>query len=258
MIHIYDGNNVMLRALDSVGHERIGLRRRFEQSCVGTHIWCWDGRSHNDRRKAIYPKYKANRTPMAEDRFAQIHVFRECLQHSPAIQIECDYWEADDVVAAMVHRFVCKGLPVTVYTNDLDYWQLMQYQNVRIDGIKLESVPPCEPHHIALYKALVGDKSDNIDGILGFGKKAWATLTPKDRKLLQRVIADDEYELIPQLPLPTRPRNLLLNSENRKEARRALSITNFIPIPEPELEKGIRQGVLNKPAADQLLRKFFL
>lgn len=258
MIHIYDGNNVMLRALDAVGHERISLRRRFEESCHGTHIYCWDGRNHNDRRKAIYPKYKANRTPMAEDRFAQIHVFRECLQHSSAIQIECDGWEADDVVGAMVHRFVTKGLPVTVYTNDLDYWQLMQYRNVRIDGIKLESVPPCAPHHIPLYKALVGDKSDNIDGVKGFGPKSWNGLSPAQHKLLLSAIENDSAEMIAHLELPTRPHNLLMDPANREEARRAMSITRFIPVPEPELDKGISQGVLNKQAADQLLRKFFL
>lgn len=258
MIHLYDGNNVMLRALDSVGHERIGLRRRFEESCIGMHIWCWDGRNHNERRKAIYPKYKANRTPMGEDRFAQIHVFRECLQHSTAMQIECDGWEADDVIAAMAHRFVCRGLAVTVHTNDLDYWQLMQYQNVRINGIKLESVPSCEPHHIPLYKALVGDKSDNILGVHGFGPKAWDALTPPRRKMLMSVIENDSTDLIPHLALPTRAQNLLFDPANREEARRALSITRFIPVPEHELEKGISQGVLNKHAADQLLRKFFL
>lgn len=258
MIHIYDGNNVMLRALDAIGHERISLRRRFEMSCVGTHIYCWDGRNHNQRRKEIYPEYKANRTPMGEDRFAQIHVFRECLQHSPAIQIECDGWEADDVIGAMVHRFVTKGLPVTVYTNDLDYWQLMQYRGVRIDGIQLSGVPNCEPHHIPLYKALVGDKSDNIKGVSGFGPKSWNHLTPPQRKLLQSAIEGDNADMIAHLELPTRPHNLLMSAENRAEARRAISITRFIPVPEHELNKGIRQGVLNKPAADQLLRRFFL
>lgn len=258
MIHIYDGNNVMLRALDAAGHERLSLRRRYELSLTGTHIYCWDGAGHNERRKAIYPAYKANRTPMAEDRFAQIHVFRECLQHSSAVQIECRGWEADDVIAAMVHRFVCRGLQVTVYTNDLDYWQLMQYQGVRIDGIKPESVPNCEPHHIPLYKALVGDKSDNISGVTGFGPKSWNHLTPARRKMLMSVIENDNTDLIPHLDLPTRPQNLLFDAANREEARRALSITKFIPVPDDELEKGISQGVLNKPAADQLLRKFFL
>lgn len=269
MIHIYDGNNVMLRDLDKVGHERLGLRRRYEISNTGMHLWCWDGRNHNQRRKDIYPKYKSKRTPMGEDRFAQIGVFREALQHSNAFQVECDGWEADDVIGALVHRFVSRQiggdprgksakLQITVYTNDLDYWQLMQYPGVRIDGIRMSGVPNCEPHHIPLYKALVGDKSDCIDGVPGFGPKSWDALTPPDRKVLLRAIEEDSEELIHTLPLPTRPRNLLLDPANREVARQCISITRFIPVPEPELDKGIRKGTLNREAANSLFRRFFL
>jgi hypothetical protein len=258
MIHLYDGNNVMLRDLEKIGHERIGLRRRYELSNTGMHLWCWDGRNHNLRRQVLYPEYKGNRTPMAEDRFAQIGVFREALTHSSAFQVECEGWEADDVIGSLAHRFVCKGLQVTVHTNDLDYWQLMQYAGVTIDGIRMQAVPDCEPHHIPLYKALVGDPSDNIKGVPGFGPKSWNALTPPDRKKLLRAIEEDDAGIIPQLPLPTRPRNLLLNSENRKEARRALAVTRFLPVPEAELDAGIKQGVLNREAADSLFRRFFI
>lgn len=261
-IHIYDGNNVMLRDLEKIGHERIGLRRRYAlcNQPGQLHIWCWDGRNHNDRRRMIYPAYKMNRIPMAEDRFAQIGVFREALGHSNATQVECAGWEADDVIGALVHRFASRKDPikVTVHTNDLDYWQLMQYSNVTIDGIQPESIPNCEPHHIPLYKALVGDKSDNIIGVSGFGPKSWNALTPPDRKKLMRAIETNSPELIHELPLPTRPRNLLLNSENRKEALNALAVTRFIPVPESELDAGVKQGVLNETAANDLFRRFFL
>jgi hypothetical protein len=258
LIHIYDGNNVMLRDLEKIGHERIGLRRRYEISTQGMHLWVWDGRNHNLRRQVIYPAYKAKRTPMAEDRFAQIHVFREALTHSPCTQIECDGWEADDVIGALVHRFAMMKAPVTVHTNDLDYWQLMQYSNVTIDGIKPTAIPNCEPHHIPLYKALVGDPSDNIIGVPGFGPKSWNALTPPDRKKILIAIEQDRADLIHELPLPTRPRNLLLNSENRKEARSALAVTRFLPVPEAELDAGIKQGILNREAANALFRRFFL
>jgi DNA polymerase-1 len=258
VIHLYDGNNVMLRDLDKVGGERIGLRRRYDMSTNGIHIWCWDGRNHNERRRMLYPAYKMNRTPMAEDRFAQIGVFREALQHSPCYQAECDGWEADDVIGALVHRFASRKMPVTVHTNDLDYWQLMSYSNVTIDGIRVQAVPNCEPHHIPLYKALVGDPSDNIIGVKGFGPKSWNALTPPDRKKLLRAIDENSPELIHELPLPTRPRNLLLNSENRKEAKLALAVTRFIPVPEAELDAGMKQGVLNREAANALFRRFFL
>lgn len=260
MIHIYDGNNVMLRDLDKVGHERIGLRRRYEISNTPgeVHIWVWDGRNHNERRRAIYPDYKINRTPMGEDRFAQIHVFREALTHSTAVQVECDGWEADDVAGALCHRFVSKGLPVTLLTNDLDWYQLMQYKGVKIDGIRPEGIPDCAPHHIPLYKALVGDTSDNIKGVPGFGPKSWNNLTPPQRKLLQSAIEGDNADMIHALDLPTRPHNLLMNPDNREIARKAIAITRFIPVPDAELDAGIKQGVLNRQAAHDLFKKFFI
>lgn len=272
MIHLYDGNNVMLRDLDKVGGERIGLRRRFEISTSGAHIWVWDGRNHNERRRAIYPEYKMNRTPMAEDRFAQIGVFREALSHSPCFQAECPGWEADDVIGALVHRFasnrtgkdangmggVSAPIKCTVHTNDLDYWQLMQYSNVTVDGIRPQAVPNCEPHHIPLYKALVGDKSDNIIGVKGFGPKSWNQLSLPQRKLLQSAIEGDNADMIHALELHTRVHNLLLNPDKRAEARAALTVTRFIPVPEPELDAGITKGVLNREAANALFKRFFL
>lgn len=274
MIHIYDGNNVMLRDLDKVGRERIGLRRRYEMTFDNDmHIWVWDGANHNQRRRDIYPQYKMQRDPMAEDRFAQIGLFRELLDHSPATQVRCRGWEADDVIGQLVHKFVSHrkntrpdgmggesaNLQVTVHTNDLDYWQLMQYRGVTIDGIRMEGVPNCEPHHIPLYKALVGDKSDNIDGIPGFGPKSWDALTPPDRKLLLRILEGDEpVERIQDLPLKTRPRNLLLDKANRELAVRCMSITRFLHVPEDELEKGITVGTPNRDAARKLLREFLL
>lgn len=259
MIHIYDGNNVMLRDLDKVGSERIGLRRRYEASMAGgMHIYCWDGRNHNARRRDIYPAYKMNRTPMAEDRFAQIGVFREALQHSSCFQAELDGWEADDVVGALALRFSAKAIPVTVYTNDLDYWQLMAHPHIRIDGIRPEGVPPCEPHEIPLYKALVGDKSDNIIGVRGFGPKSWIQLSQSQRKLLQSAIEGDNADMIHALELHTRVHNLLLNPEKRAEACAALHVTPFIPVPEAELNAGLKQGAVNRDAANALFRRFFL
>jgi len=222
------------------------------------HIYCWDGRNHNARRQDIYPAYKANRVPMGEDRFAQIGLFREALSHSCAAQIECDGWEADDVIGALVHRFATKHVPVTVYTNDLDYWQLMVYKNVTINGIQMKSVPDCEPHHIPIYKALVGDSSDNIIGIHGFGKKSWNALTLPQRKMLQRAIENDDVSIIIGMPLPTRVMNLLMDPANRAAARAALAVTRFIPVPDNELNAGIKPGTLNREAANQLFKRYFL
>lgn len=256
MIHLYDGNNVMLRDLDKIGHERIGLRMRLAQCEDGdTHIFCWDGKGHNKRRQDIYPAYKANRVPMGEDRFAQIQLFRECLTHAPAIQIQSDGWEADDVIGALTARFVSRKVAVTVHTNDADYWQLAVYKNVTLNGVKPLD---CAPQHTPIFKASVGDSSDNIIGISGFGPKAWAMLPPFWINEFERALADQDILALLKLPLPKRVLTKLADPQVVAEAAAALIVTRFFPIPDAELDAGITQGVPNRGAYDALLRRFFL
>src|SRR3546814_6748469 len=95
------------------GQKRLSLRQEYQRTQTGTHIWVWDGVRHNDRRKAIYPEYKAKREPMAEDHFAQIRLFRELLTLSPAQQFCVDEWEADDVVATLARKLAARGVSVT-------------------------------------------------------------------------------------------------------------------------------------------------
>src|SRR3546814_21116188 len=95
------------------GQKRLSLRQEYQRTQTGTHIWVWDGVRHNDRRKAIYPEYKAKREPMAEDHFAQIRLFRELLTLSPAQQFCVDEWEADDVVATLARELAARGVSVT-------------------------------------------------------------------------------------------------------------------------------------------------
>jgi hypothetical protein len=221
MIHLYDGNNVMLRDLDKIGRERIGLRRRYELSNTGMHLWCWDGRNHNLRRRVLYPAYKMNRTPMAEDRFAQIGVFREALTHSSCFQVECEGWEADDVIGALVHRFVCKGLQVTVHTNDLDYWQLMQYRTSRSTASASRRCPiasrttfPCTRRWSAISRT-------TSSGCRASDRRAGTPLRrPIARSCFRARSKIDNAEIIHRSNCHTTgPRNLLLNSEKRAEAR---------------------------------------
>lgn len=256
-IHLFDGNNVMLRDLDSATHQRLGLRQRWEQANQPgvLHIWCWDGRNHNDRRKRIYADYKGKRKPMAEDRFAQIHVFRQALEHSNAWQVCCDGWEGDDVIAALVKRFSKRGdIPITIHTNDLDYAQLRSYPQVHLNGVK---PCPCPPHRLALYKAMVGDPSDNICGIPGFGPKAWAALEAYWSAIEKAVDATD-IAAIKAVPFKPAHKAWLLDSPNLMLLRAMLTITRFFPVPDEDISKGIKKGVYNFQAMDTLFRRFFL
>lgn len=251
MIDVYDGNNVLMRALTDVGpHNRGGmnLRQRYH-GLKPSDIWVFDGRGHNQRRQDIYPAYKAHRTPPAENIFAQINMFKDLLKLSPATLIEVDGWEADDVINTIARR----GADVRIHTNDMDYGQIAWLPNVTLNGVKMKDV---EPRWIPLYKALVGDPSDNIAGIPGFGPKSWAALAGQYERFQQATAAGQPHGF--EAYLPKRVVSWLAVSENVEELRSMLLITHFFLVPEDELNAGIVRGSDNLPVADAMLTQFFL
>lgn len=254
MIHIYDGNNVRLRAMTTPklpGQQRLSLRQEYERMQTGSHIWCWDGPKHNDRRKAIYPEYKAKREPMAEDHFKQIKLFRELLTHAPVQQVMVDGWEADDVVGTLARKFAGKGLAVTCYSNDLDYLQLESHPLIKINGIRTREV---EPRWIQLYKALRGDSSDNISGIPGFGPKTWEQCRP----FWPDMEAGIKSGVFPDIPLPSRVVAWLNTPGNMQQLQNMLLITHMFEVPDDELSAGCTTGVADPVAANALLARYFL
>lgn len=253
MINIYDGNSVMIRAMTGAvipGQKKLSIRQRlaFAQP---TDIWVWDGPAHNKRRQDIYPPYKAKRPPLAEDIFAQISLFKELLCHTPATQITVHGWEADDVVATMVKRH--NGL-ITVHSGDVDYYQLLRQPNVVLN---CPTKPPCSPRWICMYKALVGDKSDFIDGIPGFGPKAWESTAPY-REELEAAIRLGSPHSFHALPLPKALLRWLALPESLTTLQNMFLITHMWDVPMDELNAGITVGTPNPTTIETTLRKFFL
>lgn len=140
-------------------------------------IMVTDGLSSTARRKAIYPLYKGTRGTKPEIANVQFNLLKENLiRDFRAIgchSVTQDGVEADDVLA-----FLAQNLEgnILVLSNDGDMAILINDRVSLIKGGTLLTTNPLGPfeiRHIPLYKALVGDASDNIKGAMGFGKKAW-------------------------------------------------------------------------------------
>ena len=261
MIHLYDGNNVMRRAMEKhgllPGQRPMTLRMRFEHCCLqspGSQLWCWDGYGHNERRREIYAPYKMNRTPPAEDIFAQIKLWRDVLRHSPATQVCVEGWEADDVIATLARRFAKSGHYVTIHSNDMDYAQLLGLGNVTLNGVNTKEIPA---RWIPLYKAMVGDPADNIGGIPNFGPKAWASMEDHWPQIERAIAAGNPAGFI-GLPFKKGVLAWLQDEENVKLLQNMLLVTHFMNVPDDELEGGIILGQLDRQKAHDMLGRFFL
>lgn len=142
-------------------------------------------------RNDIYPEYKATRAKMPDDLRPQIERIREMVDVFGLPRLEKEGAEADDVLGTIAVQAVEKGLGVKIITGDRDLLQLVNDRvYVNLAGSKLSEAKDygpqdvvealgVRPDQVVDYKALVGDKSDNIPGVTGVGEKTALSLLEK-------------------------------------------------------------------------------
>ncbi|MFZ3233503.1 MAG: 5'-3' exonuclease H3TH domain-containing protein, partial [Patescibacteria group bacterium] len=145
-----------------------------------------DSREPNFRSK-IYAEYKATRDRMPDDLRSQEPLLYELFASLGIPTIALGGFEADDIIGTFATKFG-KDADNSVYivSGDKDLYQFVG-ENVAVydtmkrvvarrkEAIEKFGVPP---ERVVDYLAIVGDASDNIPGIQGFGpKKAEALIT---------------------------------------------------------------------------------
>ncbi|HNT54073.1 MAG TPA: 5'-3' exonuclease H3TH domain-containing protein, partial [Anaerolineaceae bacterium] len=157
-------------------------------------------------RNESYPDYKATRAKMPDDLRTQIERIRQMLDAFGIPRLEVEGVEADDVLGSIARQVVAAGLGVKIITGDRDLLQLVDDRIiVNLAGSKLSEsrdftaamvveLLGVRPDQVVDYKALVGDKSDNIPGVPGVGEKTALTL------LSQYQTLDSIYDHLPDIP----------------------------------------------------------
>jgi DNA polymerase-1 len=235
------------------------LRRRFETGSSLKQVWydvrnqpgvfVFDGAYAKDRRKKLYPEYKARRTPASDFLYKQFDLFREMCQFLPIACIRVKGWEADDVIATLVRSEPNEQF--IIESTDVDF---MQLPNVRIAR---EKPAPVEPQYMRLYKTLVGDPSDNIGGLKGFGKGAWDKLSASAKDFL---IESFEHPEGPWELLGTEVNSRLLDRivDSQEQLRLFWHIVGLWDVPMDELLAGTKIGVDDVPSAEKVFKEYML
>ena len=138
-----------------------------------------EGKMSKSRRKAFYEGYKAGRgrPPEAYDEFNRLkEEIVKAFRGVGAIAVSQDGVESDDVIA-----YLCGTLveDIVILSNDGDLAVLLSDRISHMRNGKLlteNPYGPFSPRFITIYKALVGDPSDNLKGAPGFGKQAFMNL----------------------------------------------------------------------------------
>jgi len=132
-------------------------------------------------RHEMFSDYKATRAKMPDDLRPQIERIREMVDIFNLPRLEMEGYEADDVLGSVARVAAEQGLGVKIITGDRDLLQLVNERTaVYVAGDDKTYVTDQDvvnskfgipPHQVVDYKAIVGDKSDNIPGVPGVGEK---------------------------------------------------------------------------------------
>ncbi len=136
-------------------------------------------------RHEKYDEYKAGRKPMPEELREQIPLLKEWLTLFGYRVIECPRYEADDILGTLARICEDSGNSCVIATGDRDSLQLIS-ENVKVllsatkagkpeivtfDKEALMDKYGLTPPQMIELKALMGDASDHIPGVLGVGEK---------------------------------------------------------------------------------------
>jgi DNA polymerase I len=134
-------------------------------------------------RHQEYAAYKGKRLKMEDALKTQFPIIRELLAVLKVPIIEEPGFEADDVIGTLAKQGARRGLDVEIVTGDRDAFQLVEprvkvlytrkgiTEVDRVDEEFIQNRYQLTPEQLIDLKGLMGDSSDNIPGIPGFGEK---------------------------------------------------------------------------------------
>ena len=154
----------------------------------------FDGIGGSDSRKNIIPEYKSGRRATRitnweafdsvedenDSQIDQIQRIAQYLKTLPVKTVQIDKVEADDVIAYMREELSHDpNNKIFIVSSDKDYLQLAKENLIIYRPIEKKYYTPetiletfgCSVDNFLLYKLLMGDSSDKIEGLKGLGPK---------------------------------------------------------------------------------------
>jgi DNA polymerase-1 len=140
-------------------------------------------------RHSDFLDYKANRQETPEDLVSSLPDIKKIIRGFNLPVVECDGYEADDLIGGLAQQAEKEGFEVFMVTPDKDFGQLVTdkikiykpgYQGGKVEILGAKEV--CEKWNIKNVSqvidilGLMGDASDNIPGIPGIGEKTASKL----------------------------------------------------------------------------------
>lgn len=236
---VIDGNSIINRAYygikllstkDGVYTNAVfgflNMMKRFEDMCSPDAVAvAFDVHATTFRHK-MYDAYKAGRHAMPDELRSQMPIVKNLLHLLGIKTIECEGWEADDILGTLAARCRENGNECFIATGDRDSLQLA-HGGVKVLLAKTKSTDVMDEQAIAVeygvtpqqliqVKALQGDSSDNIPGVTKVGPKTALDLIARFKTL------DGVYENIDDESIKKGTRTHLI--EDKEQAYLSLKL----------------------------------
>ena len=186
--------------------------------------------------------YKAGRAETPEDFIPDLENLYELLQCLNLPIITAPGYEADDVLGTLAEKAAASGYQVKILSGDRDLFQLIDADkeitilNFTPEALKRSTNSIAEfraeevkeklgilPTQVVDFKALCGDKSDNIPGVRGIGEKTAVQLLNTYNSLDQIYGALDEIKGAVQ-------KKLITGKEDAEKSRYLAKIVCDVPL----------------------------
>ncbi|MDB9311219.1 DNA polymerase I [Aphanizomenon sp. CS-733/32] len=216
--------------------------------------------------------YKAGRAETPEDFILDLENLYELLQSLNLPIVTAPGYEADDVLGTLAQKAAASGYRVKILSGDRDLFQLIDADkeitvlNFSPEALKRSTNSIAEfraeevkeklgvlPKQIVDFKALCGDKSDNIPGVKGIGEKTAVQLLNTYNSLAEIYAAIDDIKGATQ-------KKLITGKEDAEKSRYLAEIVCDVPL-EVDLEDCQLTGFDNNlliPILEKLEFKRFL
>lgn len=214
--------------------------QHYKPSCL---VAAMDSKTKTFRHE-MYPEYKATRDKTPEDLHAQIPWICDILQALGVPVLQCDGYEADDIVATVAKKCEETGRKCRILSGDKDLMQLVcettqilkpeagasTWKVTGAEGVKAEW--GVYPDKLLDLLSLCGDKADNVPGVKGIGDKTASKLLCDFESL------DGIYENIDNIKGAVQ-KKLIEGKENAYFSRKLITLYDKVEC--PEIEKIFKQ-----------------
>lgn len=196
-------------------------------------------------RHEQYQDYKAQRVKQADEFYEQIDLAYEILKAFNIPVITKVGFEADDIIGTVSNQVYEKypNIETTIVTGDLDALQLVSDRTkvftlkrgvndtITYDISAVKERYGLDPKQLIDLKAIQGDNSDNIKGVVGIGQKGATDLIKEFGSL------ENLYKKIDKANIKERTKQLLIEQKKQAfESKELVTIVRDVPI-KIDLEK---------------------